>query len=433
MLQEDINELLDKPALASQHALIVIELLLYKNFAKLFSAETNEALLKEFTTVTQKYLTDQNCRLYHLERDRFAILYHDYKEQAQVIDLIFGLTETFKKPLEIGSYLLALDLRFGLRLLRSGERIKTAELIRQAQTALEKSLAFQTVSYSIYDDNLEDFVTREQVMDKDLRQALDNNEFMLFLQPQYDYDKKMVVGFEALIRWKNPKYFLQSPAHFIELAEQNNLIVEIGRFVMEETFKMAKQLEKYRVRISMNVSPLQVIQAGFVSEFLESYKKYGLKTGAISIEITENFLMENFGAVLEKLKILKEQGIGLHLDDFGTGYSSMLYLRELPFDTIKIDRGFIKHLNTDRFSRAIVSKIIALAKGLEMEVIAEGVEDEKQNQFLLKSGCSVVQGYFFSKPLPFNEVIILLEEDRAKKKQAGAEDRKKWGFDKWFF
>ena len=193
----------------------------------------------------------------------------------------------------------------------------------------------------------------------------------------------------------------------------------------EESMRIAKLLEQYNIEVSLNVSPVQILQAGFVNELVELAKQYEVDPNNIALEITETFLMENFDAVNAKLKLLQGYGFKIHLDDFCTGYSSMLYLKELPINSIKIDKEFTRFLNTDSYSRAIVNKLAALANSLELEIIVEGVEDEKQLAFLTKNGCNIIQGFLVSKAVPFNSLVELIEGVNVTKKIEIITDKKK--------
>jgi EAL domain-containing protein (putative c-di-GMP-specific phosphodiesterase class I) len=194
------------------------------------------------------------------------------------------------------------------------------------------------------------------------------------------------------------------------MAEKNNMIIDIGRIALHETFQIAKELEKYVVHISVNISPVQMLQAGFVNEVIAIFEQYELKKGSISLEITETFLIGSFDLVITKLKILQKYGFGIYLDDFGTGYSSLQYLRDLPINTIKIDRAFVINLETDAHSRAIVNMISNLAKNIGLMVVAEGIETDKQNQIAFKSGCNLIQGYLISPPVFKNDAIKLIND-----------------------
>ena len=252
-------------------------------------------------------------------------------------------------------------------------------------------------------------------MEEDLRKAIKKDELTVYIQPQCDASNRRIIGFEALVRWNNPKYINDSPQHFIELAEKNNMIIPIGKIITRQALQIAKKLEGQGITISINVSPAQLIQDGFVTQMIEMTEEEKVNPNMIALEITETFLVQNIKLMAEKLKVLKKHGFIIHLDDFGTGYSSMLYLKDLPIDAIKIDKEFIKYINTDKSSRIIVSKIISLATSLDMKIIAEGVEDEKQYQFLKKNGCEVIQGFLISKAVPYEEALELIEKYNYKK------------------
>lgn len=228
---------------------------------------------------------------------------------------------------------------------------------------------------------------------------------MMYFQPQYDVLENRIAGFESLIRWNNPKYINISPQEYIELAEKNGLIIEIGNFIVKDVFKNAKLFEQYGIAISINVSPAQLFQAGFVGFLLEEFEKNKLKPGSIAVEITETFLMENFSVVIEKLNILRNHGFRIHLDDFGTGYSSLQYLKELPIDTIKTDKEFIKNLENDKTSQLIIKGIIGMAKSINLSVISEGVETKGQAEILKRAGTNYFQGWLISKAVPLDKAL----------------------------
>jgi len=175
-------------------------------------------------------------------------------------------------------------------------------------------------------------------------------------------------------------------------------------------FKLAKKLEPYRIHVSVNVSPVQLLQVGFVQQLIDEFQKLDLTPGSVAVEITETLLMGNFNLVTEKLKILKEKGFSIHLDDFGTGYSSMLYLKDLPVDTIKIDKEFTKHIETNKVSEAIVKTICNLGTSLQLGIICEGVETQIQSDMIKKFGCRVIQGYLIGKAMPYEEAVELIEK-----------------------
>lgn len=397
---------------------VVAEILGFKDFESVFGANTGNLIIKQIASNYQESIKSIDATIYHISDGLFGIFFSEKVSEDEVITWIKLRIEEFKRPLLIEENSLVINANYGVSLidLETFKDLTPNQVISNALAALKKTKSYVGQLYSVYDLSLNTFLSKEQLMESELRYAIDHNEFIMHLQPQYNNEQERIGGFEALIRWNNPKYIRTSPAHFIEFAEKNNMIVKLGHFIITETFRIAKSLEQYNVTISMNVSPVQLLQAGFVNEILEEFNKVGLRRNSIAIEITETFLMNNFKEMVEKMKILRDNGFDIHLDDFGTGYSSMLYLRELPINCIKIDKEFTKHINTDKYSQAIVSKIISLAKILDLECIAEGVEDEKQNNFLYRNGCDIIQGYLISPPVNVEKALGLIEEYNIKKR-----------------
>ena len=186
----------------------------------------------------------------------------------------------------------------------------------------------------------------------------------MFMQPQYNVSEKVICGGELLIRWNNPKYYRQSPLQYIEYAERNGLITQLTKFINESAMKTAKALEKYNIEVSVNVSPAQLLEAGFVNGLLEAAKKYEVDTTKVALEITETFLMENFELVIEKLKVLRKEGFMIHLDDFCTGYSSMLYLKEYQSLLLRLTENSQDHLIMIHTQELLLIKLLPLQQAL---------------------------------------------------------------------
>ena len=194
------------------------------------------------------------------------------------------------------------------------------------------------------------------------------------------------------------------------------MIIPIGNFILDKTFEYAKALQPYDLTISVNISPAQILQAGFISNVLKYSEKHDVIPEKIVLEVTETFLMDNYDVVIQKLNILKREGFHIHLDDFGTGHSSLLYLKNLPIDAIKIDKGFVDHVAEDNYSRSIVELQINMAQALGLELVAEGVESPAQYQILVKAGCDVIQGYLIGKGMPFDDCVKFLDNQESLKK-----------------
>ncbi len=421
-LQKDLtNHLITVSKLYSQNMIINSSLVFFDinqlySFVNIFGNQIANRIVVLVAEMFKKMMQYDEMTLYRISDSSFAMLFKAINSYDDITNWVTSALEQFKKPIEIDENQLTIKSQFGIFNveLDKYENLTSALIFENAEIALAHANSLKSVNYVVYNLSLGRLIKREQLMEEDLKKAIENEEFDVFIQPQFDTNSNRIVSFEALTRWINPKYKNDSPIHFIELAEKNNLIIPIGKIIIEKSFKIAKHLEKYDVTLSVNVSPAQLLQTGFVNQFVEAAEKYKINPGAIAIEITETFLVQNFAGLIEKLSLLRKKGFKIHLDDFGTGYSSMLYLKDLPIDAIKIDKEFIKYINTDKYSRTIVSKVISLAKTLELEIIAEGVEDEKQSMFLNKNGCNIIQGFLISKPVAYNDAEVLLNKYNAK-------------------
>lgn len=412
--KKDISKYIDQINNKKNRGLISLSLVTIKSF-RTYLATYGKFIADEIVLKTKERLESlidpRYMTLYYVDEATFGLAVDDLEKYEDLLEFAKYLTIEFKKPTEIKHNNLVIDLTFAVyNLDLETFTSEDNELIYTSLVKLnEKVLASHTNNIEVYSLAIERFISSETVFEQDIRYAIENNEFEMYLQPQYNVETKRICGGELLIRWNNPKYYHQSPLAFIEHSERTGLINKLSKFIVDASMKIVKQLEPYEIEISMNVSPSQMIEAGFVNELLEVAEKYEVNKSMVALEITETFLMENFTTMVDKLKLLRDAGFKIHLDDFCTGYSSMLYLKELPITAIKIDKEFTKALNHDKFSRAIVNKIAALAVGLELDIIAEGVEDEKQMSFLAKNNCQVIQGYLISKAIPINKCIELIE------------------------
>lgn len=249
-----------------------------------------------------------------------------------------------------------------------------------------------------------------------LRHALDAAEFKLLYQPKVDIRSGRIVGLEAFIRWNRPGHSLVSPVDFVPLLEDSGLIVEVGAWVLRQSaadYRDWLQQGLSAPRIAVNVSPLQLRHSDFITVLERAIAAGEQPRAAIDIEITEGVLMDKTEEVIDRLNAVRRMGVQVAIDDFGTGYSSLRYLARLPIDTLKIDRSFVTAMTDDPDDMAIVSSIITLAHGLDLNVVAEGVETEEQHKLLRLLRCDQMQGYLFSKPVAKAEVERLLRSEAA--------------------
>ena len=414
ILERDLNEILSSPRIAStNYALIAIDFIDFMKINKMFGFSAGDKLLTEETKVLKEAIEGFRANIYNIRTSIFYILIYEIRDFNQIIDWNKTLVSILSKPIKIKeNFTTAIDFKIGMYSIEGAkaQSLTAASIYDSAYSALERAKNSRLLKTAIYNSEFGQLLSRDQLMEQDLFEAVKNRDFTMYFQAQYNTRIGRIVGFEALIRWNNPKYFHEQVENYIKMAEKNGLIMDLGRIVIEETFKFAKKIEDTGIHISMNVSPAQLLHSGFVNELLNYFDQYQLKPQRISIEITETFLMENSEDIIAKLRILKDKGFGVHLDDFGIGYSSMLYLKDLPVDTIKIDKEFTKEAVSDKFSRIIVTRIVQMALGLDLNIVAEGVENEKQMNFLSHIGCDVIQGYLISKPVNEEETLALIDK-----------------------
>jgi diguanylate cyclase len=336
-----------------------------------------------------------------LGADEFVVVVSDIDKPININIVARKIIESFEKPFQIASKELDISAKLGISIF-ADDGITAEELIQHANMAMQRVKKSTSEKYAFYEANMSLDATLQDKTQRELVQALVNNEFQLHYQPQVCSRSGRTVGLEALVRWMNPERGLVSPAEFIPVCEESGLILKLGHQVR----KMACQqyhlwLEKgYKPpKISLNVSISEIQYANFAVEFVELLEQMQVPSSAFELEITETMLMESVGKVTENLKILNEQGITIALDDFGTGYSNLSYLVRLPFNVLKVDQSFVKNLGKYPGSTEIVTMIIDMAHHLGKVVVAEGVETDMQRKFLTDSSCDVLQGYLISKPL----------------------------------
>lgn len=283
------------------------------------------------------------------------------------------------------------------------------DVLRQADTALYRAKASGRNKFMFYEPEMQAQVESFLDIEKGLHEALNQHQLELYYQPQVDAQHH-IVGAEALIRWNHPTRGLVSPGVFMPIAEETGQILPIGNWLMEQACYQYAQWKKQNIlpphfrRLSINISILQFAQDTFIEHVNHALRQAGISGEQIEFEITESLLLENVESAIQKMAQLKEMGISISIDDFGTGYSSLRYLKHLAVDILKIDRSFVHGLHLDHNDQAIVDTIVAIARKLNLEVIAEGVEDTDELAALKKLGCHMFQGYLFDKPLRADDI-----------------------------
>lgn len=360
-----------------------------------------------------KEMSSEDIIVCHLNSDIYCMAVYDPTGRKAVGKIHERIQERMSKPFLLsGGQEINITVSIGVA--EYPESAATAlELIGCAEIVMYKSKDMGKNTIQYFDTPiLNEFLQNVQI-ENQLKDAISSKNFELYYQPQYFAGNKQLRGMEALIRWRDGSGRMISPAVFIPIAEQNGAIVSIGRWVMEEgvrQFAKWRQKQEKPMVLSINVSAIQYMKDGFVDELLQVLSTYQVQPQEVELEITESVLIEDFEKVTAKLQILRSYGIRVSLDDFGTGFSSLSYLKKLPIDTLKIDKSFIDTLLSDGATRVITESIISMVRTLGLETIAEGVEQEQQYKYLHAIGCDIIQGYYFGRPLPVQEMEALLEK-----------------------
>lgn len=347
---------------------------------------------------------------FELDFGYIGVAYPDGKKLDILMTDLNDIFSYINEPLKVDDNLFTLDLKGGFSMCDETMNPRTFDhALKTAEAARQRAIDTKVADYIVYHESQQKLYTRYLVT-FDIKQMLSEDAFEMEYQPQYSIKEARVEGFEALFRVKKSWNVNVDTFSFITYAERTGAMVQLGDFIFDTGMKFAKQIEGKNVSVSLNVSPVQLMQAGFIENFLRIYRKYDLKPGAICVEITESFLMTNFAETLKKLTVLTQQGILVHLDDFGTEYSSLLYIKKLPISTIKIDKEFVKDILESRESQAIVKFITNIAKLLNGTTICEGVETCKEFDMLNYLGCDTIQGWLISKSLKPDDAARFIDE-----------------------
>jgi EAL domain-containing protein (putative c-di-GMP-specific phosphodiesterase class I) len=285
------------------------------------------------------------------------------------------------------------------------------DLVKQADLAMYRAKRSGRNAVRFFDQEMEQVVKQRLALDKDLRIAVSANQFALHFQAQVT-EHGRVTGAEVLVRWIHPHRGVVPPGEFIPLAEETGIIRALGKWVLESACAQlaiwGRKAATAHLTLAVNVSALQFAHPEFVDLVQATLRQTGASPLRLKLELTESVMVGNMPEIIEKMKAIKSMGVGFSLDDFGTGYSSLSYLNCMPLDQLKIDQSFVRNVLISASDAAITRTIIALAKRLNLEVIAEGVETKSQRDFLAAAGCRAYQGYFYSRPLPLEDFQAML-------------------------
>ena len=343
--------------------------------------------------------------------DEFVVILPNIMQTQFVTKVAQRILDGFGKPCRIEDHELFVTTSIGIALYPDdAEDVET--LLKHADTAMHHAKKHGRNNYKFYTPAIEVKAYERLLLENELHKALDNNEFLVYYQPQIHIGTGQIASIEALVRWQHPTKGLVSPAQFISLAEESGLIVPVGEWVLRKACQQNKRWQEIGltpIYVSVNLSTRQFLQYNLKHKVSEILNETGLDPKYLNLEITESIIMENHA--IATLRELKELGICISIDDFGIGYSSLGYLKEFPVDILKVDKSFIDNLMTNSINQTIVSTIITLAHNLNLTVIAEGVENEEQLNFLKQQQCDGAQGYFISQPLSVEEFEKIFMKD----------------------
>ncbi len=353
--------------------------------------------------------------------DEFVVLLEDVHGRGEATEAATRIAEALREPFLLGAHEEAfVSVSIGVALASGGEdRTGSSpdDLLRRADVAMYEAKRKGKAHHAVFDLGMDARALERLRLGADLRRAVERGEFRVRYQPEVELSTGRIVGFEALVRWEHPKQGLVSPARFIPVAEETGLIVPIGRWILEEACRRAKEWREGRpngppLAMSVNLSARQFAHPDLARDVARALGESGLDPGCLILEITESVLMEDAPSTIDTLGELKALGVGIAVDDFGTGYSSLAYLRRFPVDYLKVDRSFVADLGEAPDDTVLVSGIVDLAHALGLSVVAEGVETEGQLGMLRGMGCELAQGFHFARPMPGEEAGVLLEKAR---------------------
>jgi diguanylate cyclase (GGDEF)-like protein/PAS domain S-box-containing protein len=385
-------------------AVLFLDLDRFKNINDTLGHPVGDQLLQEASNRIRTALR-QGDTLGRLGGDEFIVVIEEFDHINEVEHTAEKLLHTMTAPFSIQQHELYLGVSIGISLFPD-DGSEVATLIRNADTAMYRAKEQGRNNFHFYTSDMTAEATERLSLESALRHAVEGNELLLHYQPQIDLTSRKIIGAEALVRWQHREHGLIPPDKFIPLAEETNLILQIGEWVLKTACQQTVQWLKDGMQlqqISVNISSIQVQRGNLVKLVQKTLDETGLDPAMLELEITESVLMSNPEFVKKVLGELRALGVGLAVDDFGTGYSSLSYLKSFPLNSLKIDRSFVRDLPDDKDDEAITKAVIALGHTMQLRIVAEGVETQAQQDFLINQGCELAQGYFYSRPVPADE------------------------------
>lgn len=411
LLEDRIEQAMHKVKRGGGHfALMFMDLDGFKPVNDAFGHHVGDLLLREVGQRLREHLRAQDT-LARVGGDEFVLL-AELSEPSDAVNVAGQIVDLVGQPFLVGEHQLQVSTSVGIALY-PGDGEDQQALLMNADAAMYHAKSAGKSGYSFFEVSMNTNARNQLQLLHDLRSALEGDEFRLHYQPKFDASNGRPIGAEALLRWQHPERGLLQPDSFIGLAEKTGLIIAIGNWVLREACRQMRQWYDqgyHDWRVAVNISALQFCHAGLVDSVASALAQHQLPANCLTLEITETTAMSDADASMHVLQRLAGMGVDLSIDDFGTGYSSLLYLKRLPANELKIDRGFVRDLEHDSDDAAIISAIVALGQALNLRIVAEGVETAKQQDFLTELGCDSLQGFLLGHPLPPEQFLQALAQ-----------------------
>ena len=401
LLNERLEDAIARAKRGELVATHLIDLDLFKNVNDTLGHPTGDKLLTLVASRLRRLVRETDT-IARMGGDEFAVVQVAIAEHTDATSLALRIIEAVSAPYEIDGQQVVIGASVGIAV-GQGDNLSHHDLMGNADLALYQAKADGRGTFRFFEADMDAQLQARRELENDLRRALPAGQFELYYQPVVDLASDEISGFEALIRWHHPKKGLVAPDAFIPLAEETGLIIPLGEWIVRDACAAASQWPG-DLKVAVNLSPVQFRSPNLVQVIFNALATSGLAPGRLELEITETVLLHDSEATMARLYSLRELGVRIAMDDFGTGYSSLSYLQRFPFDKIKIDRSFIKDITESTGSLNIVRAVAALAKGLGMAATAEGVETSAQLDAIASEGCTEMQGFLFSQPLPEGEI-----------------------------
>lgn len=397
-------------------AICVLDMDNFKKVNENFGHDVGDELLKQIAQRMED-VVESDETFARISDNKFVIFIPELEKnkkasEEKILDYIETVRKHFVKPLVLVGEDYHLTFTTGIILFNEDD-ISAFDLLKKAEMAMYEAKKNARGTNQFYEESMSTEVKEQLMLENDIHTALKNDEFSIYYQAQMDVATNIIIGAEALVRWNHPKFGFISPSKFIPIAEESGIIIQLEEWifdkVMEHIKAISQRSEGFTLNhIAINVSTIYFLQPYFVERLMMLVQKYGIKPEWIELEITESGVMRNVSDAIKKIQILKDFGFTFSIDDFGTGYSSLAYLKELPINTLKIDQSFLLDMHADKGNAMIVESIVSIGQKFNLDVLAEGVENEEILKYLQQIKCNMYQGYFGYAPMSFDKFMKII-------------------------